>query len=107
MESDCCRNGVMGQWGNGMVSTAMLSQWGRIKDIPQSLRDLTAARVNLQGLAERSGKWRRQCSKLAHFGSRVVAAHGVGELFDSALAHFWNEELCELAGRTLCVAPAC
>jgi asparagine synthase (glutamine-hydrolysing) len=90
--------------------TAMLSQWGRIKSIPQPLRDLTAAAVKGLGSAQldaffaaRSNTALGQTagpafSKLARFGSRV-GSHDVGELFDNALAHFGREELAKLTGR--------
>jgi len=89
---------------------AMLSQWGRIKDIPQPVRSLTAAAVNGLGAARLDAFLAARhatalgrlagpaCSKLARFGARV-GSHGIGELFDTALAHFGRDELAQLTGR--------
>jgi asparagine synthase (glutamine-hydrolysing) len=93
--------------------TAMLRQWGWIKDIPQRWRDFTAAAVNAFGAAQidaffgaRSGAAVGQLAapvfaRVAKFGARVDA-RGVGELFDTAIARFGREELARLTGR--CVA---
>lgn len=89
---------------------AMLSQWNRIKGIPQPVRSLTAAAVNGLGAARLDALFAARsatalgrlaspaCSKLARFGARV-GSRGIGELFDSALAHFGREELAQLTGR--------
>jgi len=88
----------------------MLQQWRWIQDVPQRLRDLAAGAIN--GLraaqlhsfvAARSGAAAAQLAapmvlRVAKFGARV-GSRGVGELFDSALAHFGREELARLTGR--------
>jgi asparagine synthase (glutamine-hydrolysing) len=91
---------------------AMLSQWRWIKDIPQRLRDWTAAAMNGFGapridtfFAARSGAAVGQLaapvfSRVAKFGARV-ASRGVGELFDTASAYFGREELARLMGRSV------
>ena len=90
--------------------TTMLSQWDRIKGIPQPLRDLTAAAI--RGLdpsqinaffAARADTAVGQLgasafSRLDRIGNRL-GAHGIGELYDSALAHFGDAELARLTGR--------
>lgn len=90
--------------------TAMLRQWRWIRDIPQRLRDVAAGTVNAlhpaqldSFFAARSGAAAGQLaapifSRVAKFGARV-GSHGVGELFDNALAHFGREELRRLTGR--------
>jgi asparagine synthase (glutamine-hydrolysing) len=90
--------------------TTMLWQWGRIKGIPQPLRDLAAAAVNGLGAAQLEAFFAARSStplgrvaspafsKLARVGARV-GSHGVGELYDSALAHFGRDELAKLTGR--------
>jgi asparagine synthase (glutamine-hydrolysing) len=90
--------------------TTMLSQWARIKGIPQPLRDLTAAAVNALGAARINAFFAARAdtavgqlvgpafSTLDRIGARV-GAHGIGELYDSALAHFGDEELARLTGR--------
>jgi asparagine synthase (glutamine-hydrolysing) len=90
---------------------AMLSQWRWLKDVPQRLRDFSAAAVNGFGAAQidsffaaRSGAAVGQLvapvfSRVAKFGARVDA-RGVGELFDRAMARFGREELARLTGRS-------
>jgi asparagine synthase (glutamine-hydrolysing) len=90
--------------------TAMLSQWDRIKGIPQSLRDATAAAVTGLGAAQINAALATRAntavgrlagsafSTLDRIGTRV-GSHGIGELYDSALAHFGDEELLKLTGR--------
>lgn len=91
--------------------TAMLSQWRRIKELPQRLRELVAAAVNGLGaasldsfIAARSGAGVGQlvaplASRFAKFGARIDA-RGVGELFDRAMGRFSCTELARLAGRS-------
>jgi asparagine synthase (glutamine-hydrolysing) len=90
--------------------TAMLSQWRWIKDVPQRLRDFTAAACNGLGLAHldsffaaRSGAAVGQLvapvlSRVAKFGARVDS-RGVGELFDRATGLFARDDLARLTGR--------
>lgn len=76
--------------------SAMLSQWSRIKDLPQPLRTLTAAAVKGMGTAVgRSAS--PTVSRLLRFGDRV-GAHGLGDLYDGALAQFADDELERLTG---------
>jgi asparagine synthase (glutamine-hydrolysing) len=90
--------------------TAMLSQWRWIKDVPQRLRDFTAAAFNGLGVAQldsffaaRSGAAVGQLvapvmARVAKFGARVDS-RGVGELSDRAMGLFAREELARLTGR--------
>jgi len=90
--------------------TAMLSQWRWIKDVPQRLRDFTAAACNGLGVAQldsffaaRSGAAVGQLvapvmARVAKFGARVDS-RGVGELSDRAMGLFAREELARLTGR--------
>jgi asparagine synthase (glutamine-hydrolysing) len=90
--------------------TAMLWQWGSIKDVPQRLRDFAAAAVNSLGAAQLDGFFAARSgagvgslvapvlSRVAKFGARVDA-RGVGELADRASVRFAREELAQLTGR--------
>ena len=89
--------------------TTTLEQWGRIKNLPRGLRSLAASAIKGIGvpaiddfLASRSGTASRQLSsnvfsRLDRIGD-LVAARGVGELFDNALAHFRRPEVAALTG---------
>jgi asparagine synthase (glutamine-hydrolysing) len=89
--------------------TTTIEQWGRIRGLPQGVRSLTAAAVNGIGvsaidefLAARPATTRRQVrsavvSRAARIGERV-GAHGIGELYDNALAHFRRKEAADLTG---------
>jgi asparagine synthase (glutamine-hydrolysing) len=89
--------------------TTTIEQWRRIRGLPQGMRSLTAAAVNGMGvsaiddfLAARPATTRHQVrsavvSRAARIGERV-GAHGVGELYDNALAHFQRKESAALTG---------
>ncbi|HET9644477.1 MAG TPA: asparagine synthase (glutamine-hydrolyzing) [Burkholderiaceae bacterium] len=89
--------------------TTALSQWSRIKGMPQGFRSLSAAMINGSGtdalegfLAARGHPLPRRLhasvSQLVRIGRRV-GARGVGEIFDESVAHFKREELQVLCGR--------
>ena len=90
---------------------AMLSQWRRIKDVPQRMRDVAAAVVNGFGAAQmdsffaaRSGAGVGQLvapvfSRMAKLGARIDA-RGVGELFDRTMGRFGRDEVARLTGRS-------
>jgi asparagine synthase (glutamine-hydrolysing) len=94
---------------NGYTTT--LDQWGRVQGLPMGLRRLAAGAIQGIGMA-RVDDWlagrgwpadiderlrRRFTRRLSAIGGRV-AASGIGELFDDALAHFRRDELSALVG---------
>jgi asparagine synthase (glutamine-hydrolysing) len=89
--------------------TSVLSQWERIRRVPQTVRSVSAAAVNASGIpqlnayltarsaAGNTGVGRRVVTKLANVGS-LIGARGVGELFLKGHAHFASLELATLIG---------